>query len=166
MSILAGSLNGIRRRFVTAAAIGLCAALLLAPVGACAQATHSPRDTSQGVSFHFGVVPAEIVEAHPPEHPERSMHGGAAKGRKHLVVALFDTSTGQRISQAEVQATVALVGGAAVTRPLELMNIADQPTFGGFFHMNPGRVYRIRFQVRRSGQAPAAAEFEYRVPAG
>lgn len=136
---------------------------LLAWETAQAQATHSPRDTSQGVVFHFGVVPAEIVEAHPLEHPERAMHKGATRGEKHLVLAIFDASSGRRIAQAEVDATVSLVGGPAVTKRLQPMSVADQPSFGEFFHMGSG-LYRIRFQVKRAGSSTAVGEFEYRVP--
>lgn len=146
-----------------AALVGLCAALI-APGYVGAQAEHLARDTFQGVVFHFGVVPAEMVLAHPPEHPERAMHGGAAKGEKHLVLALFDAGTRQRISQADVQATVEQLGGPAATKTLQPMNIAEQPSFGGFFHMAPGAAYRIRFQVKRAGYPTAVAEFEYRVP--
>lgn len=148
-------------KLAAAAAIGLWV-LLLAAGPARAQAVHPERDTFQGVVFHFGVVPAEVVLAHPPGHPERSMHGDAAKGQKHLVLALFDASTGQRISQAEVQATVAQVGGPASTKVLQPMSIAEQPSFGAFFHMTPG-AYRIRFQVKRAGFPPATAEFAYQV---
>ncbi len=156
-----GTPNGIWRRLAAAAAFGL-SVLLLATGHARAQAEHPARDTFQGVVFHFGVVPAEVVLAHPAGHPERSMHGDAAKGQKHLVLALFDAATGQRIAQADVQATVAQAGGPAVTKTLQAMSIADQPSFGGFFHMTPG-AYRIRFQVKRAGFPPAVAEFEYRV---
>ena len=149
--------------FASAAAVALSAALL-AGVAAGAETTHPARDAFQGVVFHFGVVPAEIVQAHPSGHPERGMHGGATKGQKHLVLALFDAATEERISQADVQATVTLLGGSGVTRRLQPMTIADQPSFGGFFSMTPRGVYRIRFEVKRPGRPNAVAEFEYRVP--
>lgn len=151
----------IGSRFLAAAMLVLSA---LAPAGqARAQADHPAKDTSQGVVFHFGVVPAEIVQAHPSEHPERGMHGGASRGQKHVVLALFDASTGERISQAEVQATVSFLGGSASTKRLQPMSIADQPSFGGFFSMSVPGSYRIRFEVRRPGRPAAVAEFQYRV---
>ncbi len=150
----------VRSGFLAAVAV---LATLLTGI-ANAQAIHPARDTSQGVVFHFGVVPAEIVQAHPSEHPERGMHGGATKGQKHVVLAVFDAATEERISQAEVQATLTLMGGSGVTKRLQPMTVADQPSFGGFFSMVPRAVYRIRFEVKRPGRVPAFAEFEYRVP--
>ena len=55
-----------------------------------AQPVHATRQTSQLV-FHYDA--------------------GARKGMSHVVVALFDATTGERISTAEVQATVTLVVG-------------------------------------------------------
>lgn len=152
----------MRNRLLATVTAALLVALLASAAGA--QTTHPAKDSSQGVVFHFGVVPAEIVQAHPSDHPERVMHGGGAKGQKHLVLALFDASTGDRIAQADVQATVTLLGGSGVSRRLQPMMVADQPSFGGFFSMTPRGVYRIRFEVKRPDRPNAVAEFEYRVP--
>ncbi len=61
-----------------------------------------PRQIFQvvdGVAIYLGVMPAQIVQGHPKEHPEVGMHGGApTRGdRVHVVVALFDNATGGRI---------------------------------------------------------------------
>lgn len=132
-----------------------------------AEPAHSQRRTVQDVEFHYALAPAAIVLAHPDQHPEREMHGGVpSKGASHLVLALFDAAKGQRIAEAEVMATVTLLGGASVTRRLESMRIADQPSFGGFFSLGAPGIYRIRFEVRRPGSpAAASAEFEHRVSA-
>jgi hypothetical protein len=107
----------------------------------------------------------EVVLAHPDKHPEREMHRGTApKGASHVVVALFDAAKGERIANAEVTATVTLLGGASATRRLEPMTIADQPSFGGFFSLGMPGIYKLRFEARRPGIAEAASgEFEYRV---
>jgi hypothetical protein len=90
--------------------------------------------------------------------------GAAPKGPSDLVLAPFDAAKGERIAQAEVTATVTLLGGASVTRRLEPMTIADQPSFGGFFSLGMPGIYRLRFEVRRPGIAQrASTEFEYRV---
>ena len=130
-----------------------------------ADTAHAPRQPGQNIVFHYGVVPAEVVLAHSSEHAERKVHGGAvSKGSNHLVVALFDAAKGERIADAEVTATVTLLGGASVTKRLEPMAIADQPSFGRFFSMGVPGIYRRRFEARRPGTAEvAAAEFEYRV---
>ena len=69
-----------------------------------------------------------------------------------------------KLPEAEVTARVTLLGGTSVTKRLELMEIANQPSFGGYFQLGMPGIYRIRFEVRRPGAAHAAtAEFEYRV---
>ena len=130
-----------------------------------AEPAHAVRQATGRIVFHYGVVPAQVVLAHPDQHPERKMHGGTApKGASHLVVALFDAAKGERIADAEVTATVTLLGGASVTRRLEPMSIANQPSFGGFFSLGAPGVYRLRFEARRPGaRQPDSAEFEYRV---
>ena len=152
----------VGKRFIAVAAVALSAASLAGV--AAAQATHPAKETSQAVVFHFGVAPAEIVQAHPSEHPERAMHGGAAKGQKHIVLALFDAATEERISEAEVQATVTPLGGSGVTKRLQPMRIADKLSFGAFFPMLSQGIYRIRFEVKRRGRPAAVANFEYRMP--
>lgn len=145
-------------------AIAPLAAALLLSTAAQAQPAHALRQTG-GLVFHYGIVPAEIVLAHPEQHPERAMHAdGARRGASHVVLALFDMA-GKRISQAEVQATVTLVGGPAVTRTLEPMAIAGQASFGGFFSFGAPGIYRIRFEaLGASHEGVASAEFEHRVP--
>ena len=130
-----------------------------------AETPNALRQTRDGVVFNYGVAPAEIVLAHPDQHPERMMHRGTApKGSSHLVVALSDAVNEQRIAEAEVTARVTLLGGTSVTKRLEPMEIASQPSFGGFFQLGVPGIYRIRFEVRRPGIADvAAAEFEHRV---
>ena len=131
-----------------------------------AEPAHAVRQATGRIVFHYGVVPAQVVLAHPDRHPERKMHGGAApKGASHLVVAVFDAAKGERIADAEVTATVSLLGGGSVTKRLEPMAIAGQPSFGGFFSLGMPGIYRLRFEARRPAVAqPDSAEFEYRVP--
>ena len=145
-------------------AIALLAPVLLIGGAALAQPAHAVRQTA-GLVFHYGIVPAEIVLAHPEQHPERAMHAdGARRGSSHVVLALFDQA-GRRISQAEVPVTVTLVGGPAVTRTLEPMTIAGQASFGGFFSFVAPGIYRIRFEALRAApDGVASAEFEHPVP--
>jgi hypothetical protein len=76
-----------------------------------AQATDGTAN-ADGLRAYLGVVPAEIVKGHPSKHPEAVMHGGAPEGAHeyHIVVAIFDTATGDRISNATVTAKVSGLG--------------------------------------------------------
>jgi len=70
-----------------------CAAALGGASLQAAEPRHALRQAGAGIVFHYGVVPAQVVLAHPDKHPERAMHSGAApKGASHLVVALFDAA--------------------------------------------------------------------------
>jgi hypothetical protein len=130
-----------------------------------AQIEHAPGRSSGDIAFEYGLVPAAVVARHAKDHAERGMHGGApARSSTHLVVALFDRQSGARVFDAEVEATVTLLGGASERKRLQPMTIADQPSYGQFFSMGVPGVYRIRFEARRTGAAGVAfAEFEHRV---
>ena len=57
--------------------------------------------TVNDVTIYLGVMPSEIVRG----HPESSLHG-SPKGSdlRHVVVALFDAKTTDRITDAKVSA--------------------------------------------------------------
>lgn len=134
-----------------------------------------------GIAGYIGIVPAEIVKGHPIGHTERVMHGGVPPKphEHHLIVALFDSSTGARITNANVAVTVFGAGNTMVygqshqspwgskpavlpRRPLELMLIANTTTYGGFFEL-PGRaIYTIQVVVQRPGKTkPVVLNFVY-----
>lgn len=140
-------------------------ALALLALWGTAWATDPSRAQSQtvdGIAFHYGVVPAQRMREHTADHVERTMHGGP-KGSSHIVVALFDAATGDRIADARVRASVTPLGGAVMRKPLEPMTIAGAASFGNYFHMAAPGVYRIRVDVDRPGRPRTIAEFEYRV---
>ena len=60
--------------------------------------------TASGMTIRVGVTPAESMRG----QPESKLHGGvpSGKGQHHVVVALFESASGQRISTAEFTAKV------------------------------------------------------------
>lgn len=129
---------------------------------AAAQGEHAARQTG-GLLFHYGLVPAEVVLAHPPAHTEREMHGGPGRGESHIVLALFEAKDQTRIAIADVTVHITHRGSTRITR-LQPMTIAGQASFGGFVSVKTPGVYSIRFDVRRPGvPGTASAEFEHRV---
>ena len=115
-----------------------------------------------GVAIYFGIVPAEMVRGHPREHPEGEMHGGVPAGESHIMVALFDAKTGERITRAEVTARVS--GGHATSgeKRLEPMVIAGSQTYGNYFPMTGIGPYQIELNVRVFGKTkPVRARFEW-----
>jgi hypothetical protein len=140
---------------------GCVLVVLIAVVGLVkgAESAHALRQVEGGLVFHYGVIPAEVVLA----RLDGAVHTSAPNDR-HLVVAVFDRNTKARVADAEVTVTVQPGKGGAVTRRLDPMKVADQPSYGGFFPLSGPGIYKFRFEARRPG-APtvAAAEFEYRV---
>ena len=134
-------------------------------LSALAQPAPTQRQAA-GLVFHYGLVPSEMVLSHPQSHEERRMHSGdARKGRSHLVLAIFDAVSGERVAKADVTVHVTLVGGSSTTKALEPMDIAGLASFGAFVPVGAPGIYKIRFEVKRPGIAgPASAEFEHRIP--
>lgn len=118
-----------------------------------------------GVAIYLGVIPPQIVQGHPSEHPEASMHGGLpAKGhRDHVVVALFDNATGKRIEDAQVTGGVMEIGQGSKKKKFDPMPIADSVTYGNYFNIPDNGVYHINLQIIRPGvQGVLEAQFTHR----
>ncbi len=115
-----------------------------------------------GVAIYFGIVPAEVVRGHPREHPEGEMHGGVPAGESHIMVALFDAKTGERITRAEVTARVSGAPASSTEKRLEPMLINGSQTYGNYFAMIGPGPYQIELQLRLPGKAkPIRARFEW-----
>lgn len=128
-----------------------------------AQSANSDTATVGGLTAYLGVVPAEIVKGHPSGHPEGAMHGGTPNGahKYHIVVAIFDSASGARVSDAIVTAKVSGLGLSGPERSLEPMAIADTITYGGFFELSAD-LYTVKVTVKRPGaQAPVVLNFKY-----
>jgi hypothetical protein len=123
--------------------------------------------TRSGLTVHFGMVPAEKAQS-----VERGASAPAeltsAPGRSsyHLVVALFDKSTGARIDDAAVTAKVTSPGHKARTRtqvkPLQELRVNDTVTYGNYFDMPWQGRYRIDLSVKRKDSAePTSIRLTY-----
>lgn len=149
----------------------LLSALLAAAIGAFPAQSAARDDPSNsrvvdGVAIYFGVMPAEMVQGHPKDHPETQMHGGpqAKKGhRDHVVVALFDSATGKRIENAEVTANVMEVGLAGEWKKLDPMKIAGTVTYGNYFDFPSKDAYHLTLRIHIPGRERAIeTRFEHR----
>jgi hypothetical protein len=125
---------------------------LLLVVSATA-AESSYRQIVDGVAVYFGMMPAELVRGHPPEHPEGQMHGGTPVGENHIMVALFEDKTGKRLTGAEVSARVTGEGGLDVRKRLDSMLIAGAQSYGNYFYLPGTGPYRIDVRIRLPGAA-------------
>ncbi|HEU0186498.1 MAG TPA: hypothetical protein VFR06_01250 [Gallionellaceae bacterium] len=120
------------------------------------------------VDIYYGVMPAQIAGKFSSIRAEPEMHGGApSAGRNeyHLVVALFDAG-GNRIVDAKVSARVRELGMNGARKALEPMQIGDVTTFGNYFMLRQGGIYRLEIGVARPAKPGAQniqATFEYRL---
>ena len=142
----------------------ILAALFAATAGTVWASDTGQLQVVQGVEIYFGMLPSEIFQGHPQEHPEGTMHGGvsATANSYHLLVALFDRATGKRIGDAEVSAWVSEGEKPGPHKKLEPMLMAGAASYGNFFDMPSPGPYRIHVQIRRAGIAGVIeAEFDY-----
>lgn len=130
------------------------------------QAADAPANFQvvDGVAIYLGVLPAQMVRGHAREHEERKMHGGVSAGRRqgHVVLAVFDDATGQRIQDAQITATVMELGLGSQWKTLEPMRIAGVVTYGNYFDMPENDIYHVQVQIRRPGHTrPIKATFTH-----
>lgn len=133
------------------ARFGLLAVLLGVALSVSA-AERSYRQVVDGVAIYFGVMPAQLVRGHPPGHPEGQMHGGAPVGENHIMVALFNAQSGERVTGAEIDATITGPDRFKAEKKLEPMAIAGAASFGNYFYMPGAGPYRIRLSIRLPGR--------------
>lgn len=135
-------------------------AVVALAAGNFAGAQEPLRSSAGGLDIYYGILPADMVLGREMEHI-----GKAAKGAHHLVIALFSATTGNRVTDAEVEAVVAPFGFAGETKKLDPMTINETITYGNYFPMPDPGPYRITVKVRRPGSRDwIETEFEYRHP--
>lgn len=150
------------QRFAVPLAVVVAA---MAPVARPAlAAAHDLYQRAFGVEAYIGVVPAEITKGHKATQPEGPMHGGVPRGsnRYHLVAALFDATSGERITNAAVSAQVSRIGVAGPKTTLDPMTIAGTITYGGYFELPDPSLYSIVLTIIRPGVSqPITLKFAY-----
>lgn len=118
--------------------------------------------SASGMTIRLGVTPAESMRG----QPELKLHGGvpSGKGQHHVVVALFESGSGQRINNAEITAKVEELGLRRVEKKLDPMVIDKTVTWGNFFQMSSPGAYRIELKIRRRGVPAVDVSFDYSKP--
>jgi Flp pilus assembly protein CpaB len=142
------------------------AALALGPSIALAHVANE-NQSAAGLTVELGIVPADTLRGRPEEEAVRKMHGGVPSGKSmyHVMVAVFDAKTGQRLTNVQVRARVEEVGLTSEEKSLESMRIADAVTYGNFFRMAGSGTFRITVQIRLPGTTRMTElRFEHRHP--
>ena len=141
----------------------LILALLLVACGAGPRVAQVPGSARSGdLVAYVGIVPAAVAREHmaadaTPQHPPPK----ANVDLHHLVVALFDATSGARIEQAEVIATHLSPRRQPVRRVLSPMRTGDVISFGGEFEISKGSGHLFEIEARRPGRKPARFSFGY-----
>lgn len=132
----------------------LSLALMIFLLAWAGQASAQARMDKEGVTIYWGFVPAAIVSE---KHALDDMHGGRPGGGgqvHHLVVALYDTTSGRRIDNAVVRAQLSESG--IIDEPpkyLTPMPINGQMSYGQVFSVAKAGPYRFHVWVRPPGRA-------------
>jgi hypothetical protein len=117
--------------------------------------------TAGAVEIYYGFLPAEVADRRTAAHDAAPMHGRARRGDYHLMIALY-AKGGERITEANVSATVGELGMAGARKTLEPMVIGDTITFGNYFPMRSATQYRVAIEIRLPRAArPIEARFDY-----
>jgi len=96
------------------------------------------------VDFYLAVIPAEITQGSPGIQARFKNH----ETRYHIIISLFDSQTGNRINDAEIQASVSTFEGMdEQNKKLEPMLIMDTSSYGNYFLMSEPGKYQLRFKV-------------------
>ena len=145
--------------------------LLAVPLALAAPAGAGVVDgvrTVDGLTVYLGVVPAAVTRAHPPGHTERTMHGGMARPGMHdvhLLVAVFNKTTGERLSNVTVRARIHGTNRNRWAVPLTPMTVNGALTYGGYTSLGAEQDVMISVDIRRPGQtlrtSTVTAQFEY-----
>jgi hypothetical protein len=147
---------------------GVMAALLFGLLATHPGATSAEHPSgyvvSNGMTVYLGIMPVNALRKHPEALPkDHPLPSG--KNLHHVLVAIFDSATGERVTEAEVEARISPLGLAGLKKPMHPSAAAGQLTFCNFFTLSPGDTYVIRVDIRRPGTpSVATAEFTRRFP--
>ena len=156
--------NRKRRDFIIAVLMTFPLVSFGSGENAWAADTDQPK-TAGGLRVYLGIIPAEIVGEQsllPPT--DQAMHGGIPSRvhEYHLVTAIFDARSGERIVDATVTAQVSALNVPTTTKKLDLMERAGSPRYGSFFNLPTHELYTVKLTIERAADArPVMIEFRY-----
>jgi len=102
-------------------------------VAIAADSEHHRRVSDE--DFYLAVIPAEITQGSAGMQSRFKKH----ETRYHIIVSIFDSQTGKRITDARVQASVSAPDDSIAKqhKSLEPMLIMDAASYGNYFTQEP-----------------------------
>lgn len=140
--------------------VGLLA--LATALGAATQAEPGVQRTADFVVY-FGIMPAELAQSRLAVHPTPAPAHDAPPfpaDTHHVIVAVFDARSGERITDATVQARHEPALGVATEKPLVPMPLGDALSYGNTFIVPDGANHRFVLRIRQA-ERDARVEFTY-----
>lgn len=120
--------------------------------GPVAQRASDGSARSDRFVVYFGVLPVSMTREAAAVHTQRpdAHRPATAPGpdTHHLVVAVFDAGSGNRISNAELLARYVPPNGMPTTKALEPMRIGETISYGNTFSLSEGRGQRFEVEIR------------------
>lgn len=140
-------------------ALILAAAVFAAsPAGAVEEETYRKR--AGQFSVYLTVMPSEVIRGRvQPDAPGASpQRPPAARDTHHVMVSIFDSASGLRLSGLKVKARVALLGFSGEKRDLEPISITGEVAYANSFPMLGRGPFRIdvEFQAHDATHAQQA----------
>lgn len=137
-----------KRAFLAAVA----GALLVAQPADAPAAVRNGQQAVDSTIVYLGIVPAALTRNHPGDVRGTLMHGGAP-GRSvhnvHVMVALFDRTTGARITNATVAARFLGERGRKWSVRLAPMTVNGALTYGGYTNLGTNEEASVSIDIRR-----------------
>ena len=152
-------LAAVPRALLLAAAIGIAA-----PAGA---GVVNAAQTVDSTIVYLGIVPAALTRNHRGDVRGTLMHGGTSDRsihNVHVMVAVFDRTTGARITNARVRARFMGDRGRRWSVSLQPMTVNGARTFGGYTNLGTDEEPSVSIDVvRQIAGKPriVTARFEY-----
>ncbi len=118
-------------------------------------ASSDQREQNERITLYYGFVPAALAAAAVAPHAApvgAARPAGIPPDTHHLVIALFDTRSGERITEAIVSVRHVSPRGDTVTKVLTSMPLGAAPSFGNTFMISEGRGHRFQIEVRRGAE--------------
>lgn len=119
------------------------------------------HQTVNGLDIYIGLMPVEAIKSH-GSSKEMKMHGGVPRGshRFHLVTAVFDNKSGQRIEDARIKASLSEFGLARKAKWLERMSVNGAITYGNYFVLPRNTRYQLHLNIEVADRGTTQALFE------
>lgn len=149
-------------------ALMLATVLAIPLAGRAADDAAGFRKEVAGFTVYMAVMPAPVLagpapSAEPGASPFR--RAPAARDTHHVMVSLFESRSGRRVTDAQVEARVAALGFSGEKKPLEPASVGGAQLYVGTFPMlgrGPFRV-DVEFRLRQSAR-PQRARFYFTHP--